>query len=74
MNADKVQENRNVLCRLLLCLVAEGIGMQFLCFVYLEAKLVARVADGLKLLYRAQTDYTNGLDECVGRLQPRLLN
>ena len=56
------------------CLVAEGIGMQFLCFVYLEAKLVARVADAPKLLYRAQTDYTNGLDECVGRLQPRLLN
>ena len=32
--------------------------MQFLCFVYLEAKLVARVADAPKLLYRAQTDYT----------------
>ena len=48
--------------------------MQFLCFVYLEAKLVARVADVPKLLYRAQTDYANGLDECVGRLQPRLLN
>ena len=36
------------------CLVAEGIGMQFLCFVYLEAKLVACVADAPKLLYRAQ--------------------
>ena len=28
------------------------------------------VADALNLLYRA--DYTNGLDECVGRLQRRL--
>ena len=48
--------------------------MQVLCFVYLEAKLVARVEDAPKLLYRAQTDYTKGLDECVGQLQPRLLN
>ena len=48
--------------------------MQFLCFVYLEAKLVACVANAPKLLYRAQMDYTNGLDECVGQLQPRLLN
>ena len=55
------------------CLVAKGIGMHFLCFVYLEAKLVARVADAPKLLYRAQTDY-GFIDECVGRLQPRLLN
>ena len=33
--------------------------MQFLCFVYLEAKLVACVADAPKLLYRAQTDFAN---------------
>ena len=48
--------------------------MHFLCFVYLKAKLVACVADAPKRLYRAQTDYANDLDECVGRLQPRLLN
>ena len=29
------------------------------------------VADALNLLYR-KSDYTNGLDECVGRLQRRL--
>ena len=32
---------------------------------------VACVADALNLLYIA-SDYTNGLDECVGRLQRRL--
>ena len=33
---------------------------------------VACVANALNLLYIAQTDYTNGLDECVGRLHRRL--
>ena len=32
---------------------------------------IACVADALNLLYRT-SDYTNGLDECVGRLQRRL--
>ena len=34
---------------------------------------IACVADALNLLYiDSQTDYTKGLDECVGRLQRRL--
>ena len=34
---------------------------------------VACIADAINLLYTAQTDYTNGLDECLGWLQRRLI-
>ena len=38
-----------------------------------DERRVACVTDALNLLYRAtQMGYTNGLDECVGRLQRRL--
>ena len=35
-------------------------------------RMLACVADPLNLLYRLRTDCTNGLDECVGRLQRRI--
>ena len=35
-------------------------------------RMLACVADPLNLLYRLYTDCTNGLDECVGRLQRRI--